>query len=154
MSASTYNQALSALLFLYRQVLEDDLPWLTDINRPTQVRRIPSVLTKDKVVRLLPATDEVPALLPTLNSTGMRLMKGMRLRVKDADFDHQASIVREVKRNKDPVVILPRSLAPALKKQMMASRSLEQTDRQAQRAGVQVPYALDVKYPRLGHAWG
>ena len=84
----------------------------------------------------------------------MRLMKGMRLRVKDADFDHEASIVREAKRNKDRVVMLPRSLAPAFKKQMMASRSLEQTDRQAQRAGVQVPYAVDVKYPRLGHAWG
>ena len=65
MSASTYNQALSALLFLYRQVVEEDLPWLTDINRLTQVRRIPSVLTKDEVARLLAATDEVPALLPT-----------------------------------------------------------------------------------------
>ena len=87
-SASTHNQALSALLFLCREVLEEDLPWLTDINRPTQVRRIPSVLTKDEVAGLLAAMEGVTALLARLlYGTGMRLMEGMRLRVKDVDFD-------------------------------------------------------------------
>ena len=87
-SASTHNQALSALLFLYREVLEEDLPWLTDINRPTQVRRIPSVLTKDEVAGLLSEMEGVTALLARLlYGTGMRLMEGMRLRVKDVDFD-------------------------------------------------------------------
>jgi integron integrase len=154
-SASTHNQALSALLFLYREVLEEDLPWLTDINRPTQVRRIPSVLTKDEVAGLLAAMDGVTALLARLlYGTGMRLMEGMRLRVKDLDFDRHVIIVREAKGNKDRVVMLPRSLAPALKQQMMAARKLWQADRQAQRAGVQVPDALEVKYPRLGQTWG
>jgi integron integrase len=154
-SASTHNQALSALLFLYREVLEEDLPWLTDINRPTQVRRIPSVLTKDEVASLLAAMDGVTALLARLlYGTGMRLMEGMRLRVKDVDFDRHVIIVREAKGNKDRVVMLPRSLAPALRQQMMAARKLWQADRQAQRAGVQVPDALDVKYPRLGQTWG
>jgi integron integrase len=154
-SASTHNQALSALLFLYREVLEEDLPWLTDINRPTQVRRIPSVLTKDEVAGLLAAMDGVTALLARLlYGTGMRLMEGMRLRVKDVDFDRHVIIVREAKGNKDRVVMLPRSLAPALKQQMMAARKLWQADRQAQRAGVQVPDALEVKYPRLGQTWG
>ena len=154
-SASTHNQALSALLFLYREVLEEDLPWLTDINRPTQVRRIPSVLTKDEVAGLLAAMDGVTALLARLlYGTGMRLMEGMRLRVKDVDFDRHVIIVREAKGNKDRVVMLPRSLAPALKQQMMAARALWQADRQAQRAGVQVPDALAVKYPRLGQTWG
>ncbi len=154
-SASTHNQALSALLFLYREVLEEDLPWLTDINRPTQVRRIPSVLTKDEVASLLAAMDGVTALLARLlYGTGMRLMEGMRLRVKDVDFDRHVIIVREAKGNKDRVVMLPRSLAPALKQQMMAARRLWQADRQAQRAGVQVPDALEVKYPRLGQTWG
>ena len=154
-SASTHNQALSALLFLYREVLEEDLPWLTDINRPTQVRRIPSVLTKDEVAGLLAMMEGVTALLARLlYGTGMRLMEGMRLRVKDVDFDRHVIIVREAKGNKDRVVMLPRSLAPALQKQMMAARSLWQADRQAQRAGVQVPDALEVKYPRLGQTWG
>ena len=154
-SASTHNQALSALLFLYREVLEENLPWLTDINRPTQVRRIPSVLTKDEVAGLLAAMDGVTALLARLlYGTGMRLMEGMRLRVKDVDFDRHVIIVREAKGNKDRVVMLPRSLAPALQQQMMAARALWQADRQAQRARVQVPDALEVKYPRLGQTWG
>ena len=154
-SASTHNQALSALLFLYREVLEEDLPWLTDINRPNQVRRIPSVLTKDEVAGLLAMMGGVTALLARLlYGTGMRLMEGMRLRVKDVDFDRHVIIVREAKGNKDRVVMLPRSLAPALRQQMMAARKLWQADRQAQRAGVQVPDALEVKYPRLGQTWG
>ena len=154
-SASTHNQALSALLFLYREVLDEDLPWLTDINRPTQVRRIPSVLTKDEVAGLLEAMEGVTALLARLlYGTGMRLMEGMRLRVKDVDFDRHVIIVREAKGNKDRVVMLPRSLAPALRQQMMAARALWQADRQAQRAGVQVPDALEMKYPRLGQTWG
>lgn len=154
-SASTHNQALSALLFLYREVLEEDLPWLTDINRPTQVRRIPSVLTKDEVAGLLAMMEGVTALLACLlYGTGMRLMEGMRLRVKDVDFDRHVIIAREAKGNKDRVVMLPRSLAPALQQQMMAARTLWQADRQAQRAGVQVPDALEMKYPRLGQTWG
>ena len=154
-SASTHNQAVSALLFLYREVLEEDLPWLTNINRPTQVRRIPSVLTKDKVANLLAAMDGVTALLARLlYGTGMRLMEGMRLRVKDVDFDRQVIIVREAKGNKDRVVMLPRSLAPALQQQLIAARALWKVDRQAQRVGVQVPDALEVKYPRLGQTWG
>ena len=154
-SASTHNQALSALLYLYREVLEEDLPWLTDINRPTQVRRIPSVLTKDEVAGLLAMMEGVTALLARLlYGTGMRLMEGMRLRVKDVDFDRHVIIVREAKGNKDRVVMLPRSLAPALRQQMMAARKLWQGDRQAQGAGVQVPDALEVKYPRLGQTWG
>ena len=154
-SASTHNQALSALLFLYREVLEENLPWLTDINRPTQVRRIPSVLTKDEVAGLLAVMDGEAALLARLlYGTGMRLMEGMRLRVKDVDFDRHVIIVREAKGNKDRVVMLPRSLAPALRHQLLAARALWQADRQAQRAGVQVPDALEVKYPRLGQTWG
>ena len=154
-SASTHNQALSALLFLYREVLQVDLPWLTDINRLTQVRRIPSVLTKDEVAGVLAAMEGVTALLARLlYGTGMRLMEGMRLRIKDVDFDRHVVIVREAKGNKDRVVMLPRSLGPALQKQMMAARALWQADRQAQRAGVQVPDALEVKYPRLGQTWG
>ena len=154
-SASTHNQALSALLFLYREVLEIDLPWLTDINRPTRTRRIPSVLTKDEVAGLLAVMDGETALLARLlYGTGMRLMEGMRLRVKDVEFDRHVIIVREAKGNKDRVVMLPRSLAPALRLQMLAARASWEADRQAQLAGVEVPDALAVKDPKLGQTWG
>lgn len=89
-SASTHNQALSAILFLYREVLAIELPWLNGINRPAQKRRIPSVLTKDEVAGLLAQMDGVTALIARLlYGTGMRLMEGMRLRIKDVDFDRQ-----------------------------------------------------------------
>lgn len=153
-SASTHNQALSALIFLYREVLEEDLPWLIDINRPTQVRRIPSVLTKNEVAGLLAAMDGVTALLARLlYGTGMRLMEGMRLHVKDVDFDRHVIIVREAKGNKDRVVMLPRSLAPALRVQMLAARARREADRQVQLAGIQVPDALEMKYPQLVRTW-
>ena len=94
-SASTHNQALSAVLFLYREVLCIELPWLNDINRPTQKRRISSVLTKDEVAGLLAHMHGLPALLVRLlHGTGMRLMEGMRLRIKDVDFDRHVIIVR------------------------------------------------------------
>ena len=97
----------------------------------------------------------VTALLARLlYGTGMRLTEGMRLRVKDVDFNRHVIIVREAKGNKDRVVMLQRSLAPALRQQMVAARALWQADQKAQRAGVQVPDALEVKYPRLGHTWG
>jgi integron integrase len=154
-SASTHNQALSALLFLYREVLNIDLPWLNNIGRPQQAKRIPSVLTKDEVAGLLAHMDGITALLARLlYGTGMRLMEGMRLRVKDVEFDRQVVIVREAKGGKDRVVMLPRSLAPALRLQMLAARALWEADRQAQRGGVEVPHALDVKYPKVGYSWG
>jgi integron integrase len=154
-SASTHNQALSALLFLYREVLDIELPWLDNINRPTSPKRIPSVLTKDEVAAVLTALDGPAALVGRLlYGTGMRLMEGLRLRVKDVDFDRHVIIVRQAKGNKDRVVMLPRSLVPALRLQMLASRALWESDRQAQRAGVEVPDALEKKYPKLGQAWG
>ena len=154
-SASTHNQALSALLFLYREVLNIDLPWLNNIGRPQQAKRIPSVLTKDEVAGLLAQMDGITALLARLlYGTGMRLMEGMRLRVKDVEFDRHVIIVREAKGGKDRVVMLPRSLAPALRLQMLAARALWEADRQAQRGGVEVPHALDVKCPKVGYSWG
>lgn len=154
-SASTHNQALSALLFLYREVLSIDLPWLNNIGRPQQTKRIPSVLTKDEVAGLLTQMDGVTALLARLlYGTGMRLMEGMRLRIKDVDFERQVIIVREAKGAKDRVVMLPHSLAPALRLQMLAARAQWEADRQVQHGGVEVPHALESKYPKVGYTWG
>ena len=154
-SASTHNQALSALLFLYREVLTIDLPWLDDINRPAQKRRIPSVLTKEEVAALFQFLEpDMRLLAQLLYGTGMRLMEGLRLRVKDVDFDRHVLIVREAKGNKDRVVMLPRTLVQTLRNQLLHARSVWEQDRQAQRSGVQTPYALEHKYPQVGSTWG
>jgi len=154
-SASTHNQALSALLFLYREVLCITLPWLENVNRPAQKRRIPSVLTKEEVAALLSFVEGPTALLAQLlYGTGMRLMEGLRLRVKDIEFDRHVIIVREAKGNKDRVVMLPRSLAPALRAQVLAARQQWDVDRKAQRGGVETPHALEMKYPQVGRSWG
>ena len=154
-SVTTHNQALSALLFLYREVLCITLPWLENVNRPAQKRRIPSVLTKEEVAALLSFVEGPTALLAQLlYGTGMRLMEGLRLRVKDIDFDRHVIIVREAKGNKDRVVMLPRSLAPALRAQVLAARQQWDVDRKAQRGGVETPHALEMKYPQVGRSWG
>lgn len=153
-SASTHNQALSALLFLYREVLGIDLPWLDDINRPSHKRRIPSVLTKDEVAGVLASMEGQTALLARLlYGTGMRLMEGMRLRIKDIDFDRHVIVVREAKGNKDRVVMLPHTLVPALRMQLLSARAIWEADRQAQRGGVETPHALEKKYPKVGSTW-
>jgi integron integrase len=89
-----------------------------------------------------------------LYGTGMRLMEGMRLRIKDVDFEPHVIIVRETKGAKDRVVMLPRSLAPALRLQMLTARAQWEADRQVQRSGVEVPHALKSKYPKVGCTWG
>lgn len=118
-SVSTHNQALSALLFLYREVLGVQLPWLDDVQRPTRPRRTPSVLTVAEVAALLGAMTGVELLLAKLlYGTGMRLNEGLRLRVKDVDFDRLVLVVRDGKGGKDRVVMLPQSLDVALRAQL------------------------------------
>ena len=153
-SASTHNQALSALLFLYRDVLDVDLPWLSDIGRPAQRQRLPVILTVDEVQRLLDLLPQDVSLIGRLLfGTGMRLMEGLRLRVKDVDFAHRAIVVREGKGGKDRVVMLPDALAVPLRQQLDKSRALWQADRDAGRPGVEMPDALARKYPRAAESW-
>jgi integron integrase len=154
-SVSTHNQALSALLFLYREVLGVDLPWLNEVQRPTRPPRIPSVLTKTEVAALLGQLEGEMALLgKLLYGTGMRLMEGLRLRIKDVDFDRQVLLVRQAKGGKDRVVMLPRSLHEPIKAQVARARAVWQKDREVGAAAVDVPDALAVKYPNLGARWG
>ncbi len=154
-SVSTHNQALSALLFLYREVLGVQLPWLDDVQRPTRPRRIPSVMTVVEVAALLQAMTGVELLLAKLlYGTGMRLNEGLRLRAKDVDFDRRVLVVRDGKGGKDRVVMLPQSLEVALRSQLAQARMLWEHDRQQQQPGVEVPDALATKYPGLGQRWG
>jgi integron integrase len=151
---STHRQALSAILFLYKEVLAQELPWLQDIGRPIPTKRIPSVLTREEVGSVLALMSGVTGLLARLlYGTGMRHMEGLSLRVKDVDFDRRVIIVRDGKGGKDRVVMLPQKLEGALREQLASSRALWTADRAAQRPGVYMPHALESKYPRAGQSW-
>lgn len=151
---STHRQALSALLFLYRQVLDVELPWMKEIGRPRVRDRIPVVLSRMEVARLLQEMEANERLIAqVLYGMGLRLMECLRLRIKDVDFDRRIVIVREGKGAKDRVVMLPAALMQPLREQIAHSRALWGEDRAADRAGVWLPDALARKYPRAPTAW-
>jgi len=153
-SESTHRQALSALLFLYRQVLEQDLPWMQDIGRPRVPVRVPTVLSRHEVERLLSCMAGTDGLIARLlYGTGMRKMECIRLRVKDLDFDRGLIVVRQGKGKKDRIVMLPASLQPALHEQLARAHALWSRDRAALRPGVELPEGLARKYPRAGQTW-
>jgi len=153
-SASTHKQALAALLFLYKHVLNIELPWMQEIGRPQTPARLPVVLSCDEVQRLLAAISGVEGCIAQLlYGTGMRKMECLRLRVKDVDFDRGLIFVREGKGKKDRVTMLPSAVVPVLRKQLAYSRALWGVDRAAERAGVELPGALASKYPRAGESW-
>lgn len=151
---STHRQALSGLLFLYRQVLDIELPWMKEIGRPRVRDRIPVVLSRMEVARLLQEMDANDRLIgQVLYGMGLRLMECLRLRIKDVDFERRIVIVREGKGSKDRVVMLPTALMQPLRQQMAFSRSLWAEDRAANLPGVWLPDALERKYPRAPTAW-
>lgn len=154
---ATHKQALAALLFLYQKVLGQAVPWMNTLDRPKSPVRLPAVLTHDEVSMLLAAIDPgaFQLLAQLLYGTGMRLLEGLRLRIKDVDFTRRAIIVREGKGDKDRVVMLPAALESPLREQIDAARALWQADRGAGHPGVQLPHALARKYPRapLAFSW-
>lgn len=154
-SPSTHKQALSALLFLYQQVLgQKDLPWLSELGRPKRQVRLPVVLTQAEVSRVLGEMPPASRLIAhLLYGTGMRLLEGLRLRVKDVDFARRVIIVRDGKGGKDRVVMLPASLERPLRAQLARARDLHAADRASGLAGVALPHALARKYPRAELSW-
>ena len=148
------KQALAALLFLYKQVLGIELPWMQEIGRPRTPKRLPVVLSPAEVDRLLAATTRVHNLaFRLLYGTGLRKMECLRLRVKDVDFDRQLIIVRQGKSNKDRITMLPSTLDADLRQQLNYARALWAADRADQRSGVELPDGLERKYPRAGESW-
>ena len=162
-SAATHRQALSALLFLYQKVLNQHLPWMQEVGRPRADRRLPAVLSQDEVGAVLSGLDEQQAQLPgqpplgllgrLLYGTGMRLVEGLRLRVKDIEFDRRAIVVREGKGSKDRVVMLPAALEQPLRRQLQRVHAQWQDDRAQGLEGVQLPNALARKYPRAAQSF-
>jgi integron integrase len=153
-SASTHRQALAALLFLYREVLALDLPWMNRIGRPARKPFVPVVLSRQEVARLLGAVEpNCHVLAALLYGTGMRLGEGVALRVKDLDFERNIIVVRSGKGLKDRVVMLPKPLISALREQVARSRILWEQDRKHHLPGVYLPDALARKYPRAPESW-
>lgn len=123
-SASTQNQALQALLFLYRQVLRQELPWLENVTRANRPRRLPVVLSRGEVQRLLGELRGTPWLVASLlYGSGLRLMEALRLRVKDLLLERHELVVRDGKRGKDRVTMLPEALAPPVRQRLARLRS-------------------------------
>ena len=156
-SSATQNQALSAILFLYRDVLALDLPWLDGFERSKKPKRLPVVLTPLEVQALLRETSSAPEpvglIVRLLYGTGMRLMEAVRLRVKDVEFTRQEIIVRDGKGGKDRITMLPGSLLEAMRRQFAMRREWHDEDIRAGKAHVWLPDALAVKYPNAPREW-
>lgn len=154
-SASTQNQALAALLFLYREVLQIDLPWLKDVVRAKRPQRLPVVLSVEEVRRVLAGLEgDLWLVCSLLYGTGMRLLEGLRLRVKDVDFARGEILIRDGKGMKDRVTMLPRSLQQPLRQHLAVVRALHKAELEAGRGDVWLPFALERKYPRAARDWG
>jgi integron integrase len=155
-SASTQAQALSALVFLYRNVLDDPLPWIDDIIRARRTRKLPVVLTREEVRSLLAAMKGTPRLIAAiLYGGGLRLLEALRLRIKDVDFAARLLVVREGKGAKDRRTMLPDSLQQPLHAQIEEVRRIHRKDLAAGRGEVWLPDALERKYANAGRefAW-
>ena len=155
-AASTQNQALSALLFLYREALQTPLPWLDELERAQRPARLPTVLTSLEVRRLLAAMRGTRWLMASLlYGAGLRLRECLGLRVKDVDFGYRQIMVRDGKGAKDRVTILPASLVEPLRRQIAQAREVHQRDLAAGYGSVELPFALSRKYPRAPYelAW-
>jgi integron integrase len=153
-AAATQSQAKSALLFLYREVLGVELPWLDNVESAKQGKRLPVVLTVPEVKSLFDRMEGTNGLIARLMyGTGMRVMEAVRVRVKDIDFARHEVLVREGKGNKDRVTMLPVTLVEPLQRQLARVKLLHQDDLQAGFGDVYLPFALDRKYPSAGREW-
>ena len=147
-AAATQNQALSALLFLYREVLGVELPWLEGLTRAKRPQRLPVVLTPAEVRAVLDRMDGVYGLMARLlYGTGMRLMECVRLRVKDVDFGRNEILIRDGKGAKDRMTMLPAALAGPLQAHLARRRLIYEDDLRSGLAAVWLPDALARKYP-------
>ena len=154
-SASTQNQALSAILFLYKQVLQIELPWMDGVIRARRPQRLPVVLTREEVASVLAQLDGTLWLVASLlYGSGMRLMEALRLRVKDVEFSRGEILIRDGKGQKDRVTMLPRKLAAPLQLHLERVRSLHQQDLQEGFGRANLPHALARKYPNAAAEWG
>lgn len=153
-SPSTQNQALSALLFLYRNVLQIELTGRIDAVRAKPDKRLPVVLTKAEVQAVIGQMTGLHQMMAKLlYGSGMRLMECLRLRVKDVDFDRHQLLIRDTKGNEDRVTMLPQSIAPQLRDHLVLVKQQHVADLAAGYGSVELPFALARKYPNAEREW-
>lgn len=153
-AASTQNQALAALLFLYREVLSVNLSWLENFRPAKKSSRVPVVLTKDEVKTIIGQIEGTNWLIAILlYGAGLRLNEALRLRVKDIDFGFQQIVVRDGKGGKDRFTVLPTKLIEPLQNQLEAARTLHEQDLHRGLGRVLMPFALERKYPNAAAEW-
>jgi len=153
-AASTQNQALCALLFLYRDVLRVELPYVEGIERAKRPAHVPVVFSRQEVEALLAHLTGTSRLISSLlYGSGLRLMEALRLRIKDVDFDYQQITVRSGKGERDRRTILPRPLAEPLRLHLACVKPLHEQDLREGCGSVHLPYALARKYPHAGREW-
>lgn len=153
-SASTQNQALSALLFCYREVLEDPLPWLSDVVRAHRPHRLPTVLSVEDVHRVIDAVDERYRLIvQILYGSGLRLLEALMLRVKDVDFLRGQLTIRDPKWKRDRTTMMPRAVTEGLHEQLAQARLVHQDDLSAGFGRVWLPDAVAKKVPSAATDW-
>lgn len=154
-SASTQNQALSAILFLYKQVLQIELPWLEGVIRAKRSQRLPVVLTREEVASVLAQLDGTLWLVSSLlYGSGMRLMEVLRLRVKDVEFSRLEILIRDGKGQKDRVTMLPSKLVAPLQLHLERVKQLHRQDLLEGYGKANLPHALARKYPNAAAEWG
>jgi integron integrase len=154
-SASTQNQALAAILFLYQKVLEVELPWLDGVVRAKRSRHLPVVLSAKEVRAVLAKLDgEYWLVGNVLYGGGLRLLEALRLRVKDLQFEYRQIQVRNGKGDKDRVTIMPEALVQPLQSHLLKVRQLHDIAARKGYAGVEIPFALERKYPQAPRQWG
>jgi integron integrase len=154
-AASTQNQALGALLFLYREVLQQDLPWLDNLVRAKRPQHLPVVMTRDEVRAVLQHLHGTPRLMALLfYGAGLRLLEGARLRVQDVDFGANLIVVRDGKGAKDRVTMLPAAVTGELARHLEEMRRQHERDLLNGAGWVELPHALGQKYPNAGRQWG
>src|SRR5947208_6433840 len=154
-AAATQNQALSALLFLYKHVLRQDLPWLGEVVHAKRPVRLPVVLTEGEVARLLDHVEGGARLMVALlYGAGLRQAECLALRVKDVDFAYRQILVRDGKGGKDRVTMLPENILQPLQAHLGKVRALHRRDLAEGYGEVRLPHALARKYPRAGYEWG
>ena len=154
-AAATQNQALAAILFLYREVLGIELPWLVEIVRAKRPKRLPTVLTNAEVRAVLGRMDGLHGLMARLMyGTGMRITECLTLRVKDLELARGEIVVRHAKGGRDRITMLPSSLLEPLRGQLDESRRIYEKDRGRNVPGVELPFAYARKNPGAGRSWG
>ena len=153
-AASTQNQALAALLFLYREVLDIELPWMDEVVRARRPKRLPTVLSSTEARAILDGMQGVHKLMARLMyGTGMRVTECLALRVKDVDIGRRQITVRHGKGGKDRVTMLPEALVEPLRNQLRLSREVYARDRARNVPGVELPFAYERKNPNAGRTW-